>query len=127
MAYQAFGFATGETVLPAPDRDVARFTGTEWAVVRLARGDTLASIGPGTRLGTLILRLFGLERVNRLADPRLEALRQVAVLCWRRGGAIDQFATATLTAHGFDRDQIASLCAHVGTEIALSGVSTRRR
>ena len=55
-------------------------------------------------------RLFGLPAANRLADPRLEALRQAAVRC-RHGRALDVGQMEALLAHGFRFEQIASLFA----------------
>ena len=60
------------------------FSPLEWQIVQLARGDSLATLrepGRWTRLQRLI---FGQRPDPRLADKRLEALRQIAVEAWHR-------------------------------------------
>lgn len=54
------------------------FTPLEEAALSIGRQDSVGGFGTGTMLG--LRRLFGIPTANRLADDRLEALRQVAVL-----------------------------------------------
>lgn len=59
----------------------ASFSATEWRVIRLSARDGRATLraratGPLARFGAW---LFGLDRPNDYADPRLEALRRFAV------------------------------------------------
>ncbi len=115
MAYMSFqaDFADAQPfAAAAPARPAAGFTATEWAVIRLARRDNLATLRKPTRIGTIVRRMFGLDAVNRLADPRLEALRRAAVRCWHGARAIGQNEIDALTALGFRFDQIALLISH---------------
>ncbi len=59
MAYMAFpaDFAGSEVVAGPP----ASFTATEWAVIRLARRDSLASLDTPTAIGAFMRRAFGLH------------------------------------------------------------------
>lgn len=66
------------------ETESASFSPLEWQVVQLARQDSLATLrepGRWTRLQRLI---FGQRPNPRLADRRLEALRQIAVEAWHR-------------------------------------------
>jgi hypothetical protein len=54
-------------------------------VLVLARRDRVSSLSPAGPVGRALKALFGVERANMLADPRLEAMRRLAVLA-RRGG-----------------------------------------
>ena len=76
MAYVDFtgGFTAGDT-----RQDVALLTRAERQVVLLARRDTPSSLRKPRHLGRALRWLFKLETANRLADPRLEALRAFAV------------------------------------------------
>ena len=67
------------------DGEATTFTQREWAIVRLARDDNLASIREEGRLGRAIRLIFGVERKNPLSDGKLEALRRIAVLSWHHG------------------------------------------
>ena len=99
MAYMDFNFAraavaridTARAAPPAPvvtdDDKQARFSALEWQVIALAERDRPGSLRrPGT-LSLALGALFGGHN-PRLADPRLEALRRLAVLSWRRGYAV---------------------------------------
>jgi len=109
MAYLTFDFAADHGLAPsALGEQPASFSATEWAVVRLSRRDGLATILAPSRIGTVARRLFGVPAANRLADPRLEALRRAAVLC-RHGGTLPRDQADALLAHGFRFEQIAAL------------------
>jgi hypothetical protein len=88
MAYRDFSNPGSDvpdftTLLPAPPK-LGRL---ERDVVMLARHDRLSSLQPAGRLARVGRRLFGLAGANRLADPRLEALRRFAVIEIRTGSA----------------------------------------
>jgi hypothetical protein len=74
----------GEAPAPAAP---TRFSALEWQVVALSRRDRPSSLRRPSRIA---LALGSVLRVHdpRLADPRLEALRRIAVLSWRKGYAI---------------------------------------
>jgi hypothetical protein len=109
MAYMAFDAAADHAAASPVSylRPTVRFTPTEWAVIRLAQRDGPATLRPATRLGTKLRRLFGITAANRLADPRLEALRRVAVRCRLGAGRIDEAAVGEFLSHGFGLDQLA--------------------
>lgn len=80
------------------------FNDTEWQVITLARSDGLASLRPESRLERWGAWMFGRRPNPRLADPRLEALRRMAVLAWRRGWSLplsefDAFERAGFFSH----------------------------
>jgi hypothetical protein len=64
------------------------FSETEWTVIALARKDDLRSLRPASRLDRWLGWLFGTRPNPHLADGRLEALRRMAVLAWRRGWSL---------------------------------------
>jgi hypothetical protein len=89
----------------------------EWSVVALAQKDRLSSIDQPGPVAIAMGRLFGSRRNPHLADPRLEALRRLAVLAWHRGYAI---ATAEIRAFkeaGFSMGQY---------ELVLASISRGR-
>ena len=90
MAYRDFA---GDTLLApttqAPRHDrietAAGFGPLEWSVVALAERDRPSSLGTPGRLSLALGAVFGTKWRNpALADPRLEALRRLAVLSWHR-------------------------------------------
>ncbi|HVJ00202.1 MAG TPA: hypothetical protein VM657_14170 [Sphingomonas sp.] len=80
---------------PVADAVPARLSPLEWSVVALAQTERLSSINRPGRVASAMAKLFGGRRNPDLADPRLEALRRLAVLAWHRGYAI---ATAEIRA-----------------------------
>ena len=101
MAYMDFSFApavgaAAAQVSPAP----ARFSALEWQVVALAERDRPASLRRPGALSTALGALFGGHN-PRLADPRLEALRRIAVLSWRRGYSVAPEEVSAFTAAGY--------------------------
>jgi hypothetical protein len=104
----------------------ADFAASEWAVIRMARRDPLASIARPSRLGYLVRALFGIEPPNRLADPRLEALRRVAVRCWRGDGSLERLDLEELISEGFAVEQALRLTAYVRLTRAQSAPPTQR-
>ncbi|WP_077145954.1 hypothetical protein [Sphingopyxis sp. KK2] len=91
----------------APKAKPAGFTALEWSVVMLARHDRPSSLREPGRVGKLLGAIFGESYNRRLADPKLEALRRMAVLTWHHGYAvtivqIDDFFAAGFSADHYD-------------------------
>lgn len=83
MAYRAFDdwsrAATENMPQPAKAATPA-FTALELQTIALARKDGAWSIRPKDRLVRLVERVFGFRQANKLANPRLEALRRFAIV-----------------------------------------------
>lgn len=98
---------------PAPAPGHTALSALEWAVVRVARRDRLSTLARPGRISEWMRRLARLPN-PRLADPRLEALRRMAVLTWRYGFTVPgRDVTAFLDA-GFTPDQYEALAAGIG-------------
>lgn len=89
----------------------SRLTPLEWSVVALARNDRLASLRPPGRISIAMGNLFGSSPNPRLADPRLEALRRIAVLSWHYGFAVHGSEVDAFVTAGFTIDQYELLVA----------------
>ncbi|WP_242097191.1 MULTISPECIES: hypothetical protein [unclassified Sphingomonas] len=101
----------------------AGFSPLEWSVIALARRDPLRSLGKPSRVSRAMGSLFGLGTRSALADPRLEALRRMAVLAWRRGFAVPLTEIDRFLSAGFNEAQMETLVEsvtglHVGGRIA---------
>ena len=108
----------------APDMaEPASFGRREWQVIELARHDGLASLREPGRLARAIGWLVGGGANLRLADPRLEALRQLAVLGWHLGYAVPASAIAVFRESGFSVQHLELLLAR----IAAGRLARRRR
>jgi len=114
MAYLAFSEAgvgaTGEvTTHPVADSIAAavkpQLSALEWSVIALARKDRLTSLRTPGRIATAMGALFGGVRDPRLADPRLEALRRIAVLSWHHGYTVPSHAVRRFLSAGFSPAQ----------------------
>lgn len=90
---------------PAP----TGFSALEWSVIALAKRDTLRSLSGPSRMSRAMGSLFGLSTASRLADPRLEALRRMAVYAWRSGFALPMAEIQGFLAAGFAEAQIETL------------------
>lgn len=102
------------------------FTRREWQVIVLAQRDGLSSLRAPGRLAKLMRKLFG-ETVNpRLADPRLEALRRLAVLAWQDSYAVPISAIKAIKAFGFSGDQVELLLASVAQGRSSKQPNARR-
>jgi hypothetical protein len=99
---------------PVPQK--ASLTGLEWSVVALARRDSLASLRAPSRIGTAFATLFGGSATNRLADPRLEALRRVSVHAWYHGFAIPESEIEGFYAAGFGPEHLELVVTSIGRE-----------
>ena len=90
--------------LPALITSKPDFTKLEWSVIRLARIDQLWTIRAAGRL-----RRFWNWFVGRgnpeLANPKLEALRRMAVLTWHYGFTVPGDDVANFLSAGFSPDQ----------------------
>ena len=103
---------------PAP----TGFSALEWSVIALAKRDTLRSLAGPSRMSRAMGSLFGLSTASRLADPRLEALRRLAVYAWRRGFALPMAEINNFIASGFVEGQIETLVASVtGMRVGTNG------
>lgn len=114
MAYLAF--AEPGTNLPAAIPAAARlpnttapaakaqFSALEWSVVALAERDPLSSLRNPSRMAVALGNLFGDRRNPKLADPKLEALRRMAVLTWHHGYRVAASAVGSFLAAGFTPD-----------------------
>ena len=94
------------------------FSNLEWSVVRLARVDSLWTIRTAGRLRRFWNWVVG--RGNpELANPRLEALRRMAVLTWHYGFTVPGDDVAEFLSAGFSPDQyelmVRSIRAAIGT------------
>src|SRR5438874_2054441 len=78
--------------IPAPALAGTRanpdFSPLEWSFIRLARGDSLATIREPSRIRRFYRWLIGRTGSPMLANPRLEALRRIAVLSWQFGFSV---------------------------------------
>lgn len=105
-------------VKPAAQRSA--LSPLEWQVVSLARRDRMSSVyeaGPVTRA---IRWLFGLTVSNALSDPRLEALRRIAVLSWHRGYSVAEEEVRAFVAAGFTLDHYDILLTHINATRATA-------
>jgi hypothetical protein len=95
------------------------FSPLEWSVIRLARNDPLWTIrpaGPFRRFWNWLM-----ARGNpRLANPRLEALRRMAVLSWHYGFAVSGEDLADFLSEGFGVDQYELLVGSVSSVASRS-------
>lgn len=97
-----------------------RLSPLEWSVVALARGDRISSLYTPGRIAVAMGRIFGTSNNPRLADPRLEALRRLAVLAWHHGHVLPTSELARFFAAGFTSDQLETLLK------SISGARTAR-
>ena len=104
---------SSSTDVAGVEDEAATFTALEWSVIALAQRDPLSSLGAPSRVSRAIGGLFGLGTTSRLADPRLEALRRLAVLAWRRGFALPVAELNRFMAQGFSEAQIETLVTSV--------------
>jgi len=119
MAFLDFSqpLAGASTAIAAPSPEAANaaeFDAREWRIIRFARQDSLSSLREPGRLDRLFAILFGSRQNPRLADGRLEALRQLAVEAWHRGYAVPVSAIKAFRAAGFSVEQLELLFASIG-------------
>ena len=100
------------------------FEQREWAVVGFARMDGLSSLRKSTHIEQATAWLFGRRINRRLADPRLEVLRRLAVLAWHHGYAVPVSAIDAFKNEGFSVDQLEILFAGILAERTQAGRET---
>ena len=99
------------------------FSALEWSVIAVSRRDGIASLEEPSRVSRALGSLFGFGTTSRLADPKLEALRRVAVYAWRRGYALPQAEIDRFVEAGFTIDQAETLVASVtGDRVGLTQI-----
>ena len=118
MAYVDFaephhGMPVQNLAGPIADPTPARLSPLEWSVVALAQRERLSSIDTPSRITVAMGKLLGLWRASKLADPRLEALRRLAVIAWHRGYAIHSSEIHAFKAAGFTMAQYELLLASI--------------
>lgn len=111
LAFQEFAATAAARAIAAPAAaaiDAGRLTRLEWTVVDCARRDGRRSLRGEGRWDRLVRGLTG--RPNpRLADPRLEALRRMAVLAWADGYTVPAYEVRAFLSAGFTTRQYETL------------------
>lgn len=97
----------------ASETETMGFAGVEWRVIGLARHDGMRSLREPGRLDQLRALMFGRSPDPRLANPRLEALRRLAVEAWHKGYAVSLLALADFRKAGFTKAQLELLLATI--------------
>jgi hypothetical protein len=105
----------------------ARLSALEWSVVALAERDTIASLREPGRIAAALESLFGLNRPNKLANPRLEVLRRVAVFVWRQGWKVPASELKAFIAEGFTLDHYELIQASIASSRAQSSLRDTNR
>ncbi len=88
---------------------VARLSMLERQVIQLAAADGRWSLSGSGRFQSVLAWLFGLERPNPLADPRLEALRRYAVTIRLNAAQLTREEDNRMTSIGFSAGAIAEI------------------
>lgn len=89
------------------------FDPLEWQIVTLARQDGLGSLREPGRLERMRTLIFGHRPDPRLASPRLEALRRLAVEAWHKGYTVSLSALRDFRKAGFTTTQLELLLATI--------------
>jgi hypothetical protein len=132
MAYLNFGSLQGAAIAAPQGFAVTRapiggLTALEWQVVAIAQRDRLSSLEAPSRMAIALGAIFGGERSNpRLADPRLEALRRLAVLAWHRGYNLPESEIRAFHEAGFSSEQLETLLASISRGRAALNQGKRR-
>ncbi|MBW6529246.1 hypothetical protein ACYZX9_03020 [Sphingomonas citri] len=100
---------------PEVAADRAALSALEWLVVSLARRDRLSSLREPGRIAVAMGVLFGKQPNPRLADPKLEALRRLAVHAWHQGFAVPVSAVKNFLAAGYTNDHYELLLASISS------------
>lgn len=88
---------------------VSRIAPLERQVVQLASNDARSSLKAPGRIARLLHWVFAVKPANRLADPRLEALRRFAVMARLHGDALPAAEVDRLIGAGFVREALAEI------------------
>jgi hypothetical protein len=134
FALPAEGAAARSNALSFADVARSTFTALEWSVIALAKKDSLSSLKTPGRVARAMGSVFGRGTQSRLADPKLEALRRLAIHAWRRGFALPVSELEEFVAAGFTMDKAEILLASVAGDriapprsgLARSGLAGRR-
>jgi len=134
MAYMSFAEQLDGPVLPdtvAQPPRAARigmegFSALEWSVVAIAERDKVSSLRQPGRMAIALGALFGDRHNPRLADPRLEALRRMAVLSWHHGFTVPGSAVREFTDAGYSLEQYETLVASISAARAKRQRRPRR-
>jgi len=95
------------------------FSALEWLVIALAERDHVGSLRQPGRIAGALAHIFGGRGEPRLANPRLEALRRVAVLARHYGYNLPRSELSALLESGFSKDQAALLIDNVVSRRAV--------
>jgi len=76
-------------------------TELERSVIGIARQDGLSTLRQPGRVSRWLGLVFGVRISPQLADPKLEALRRIAVLSWKRGYSIASAEVKAFLAVGY--------------------------
>lgn len=96
------------------------FTTRERTVIDLARDDRLSSLREESEFVEFLRLIFGMKRQTPLANPKLEALRRLAVLSWHNGYNVSTRDLTDFLNAGYSLDQYEAMLAHIGSERAAS-------
>ncbi len=103
--------------LPAMAPAEPEFSALEWSVIRFARLDKLWTIRAAGRVRRFWKWVLG--RGNpELADPKLEALRRMAVLTWHFGFTVHGDDVAEFLSAGFSPDQYELMAGSINSAIS---------
>jgi len=103
--------------LPALASARPEFSALEWSVIRFARMDRLWTIRAAGRVRRFWNWVLG--RGNpELADPKLEALRRMAVLTWHFGFTVHGDDVADFLSAGFSPDQYELMAGSINSAIS---------
>jgi len=103
--------------LPALACAKPEFSALEWSVIRFARLDRLWTIRAAGRIRRFWNWVLG--RGNpELADPKLEALRRMAVLTWHFGFTVHGDDVADFLSAGFSPDQYELMAGSINSAIS---------
>lgn len=105
------------------ERPESALSALEWSVVALARIQPVRSLREPGRLAAALGTLFGRSGGTAVPDPRLEALRRVAVFAWHHGWRVPTSELRAFLAAGFSLDQYEL----VQTSVARGRAASRRR
>ena len=116
----------GETRMVAVEPAATdRLTELEWSVVAIARRDGRASLRRPGRWTRAVRKLLK-QRNPQLADPRLEALRRIAVLSWQHGYVVAPHEVKAFLAAGFTAGQYETVVDGIGAAKARRSAAPAR-
>jgi len=116
MAYLEFAECggTGATAAASAEASSAtRFSALEWWVIAAAQRDRLSSLGAPGPVARLLGSLFPSNDNSRDSDPRVEALRRMAVLAWHKSYVVPKSEIQGFLSAGFTLDHYELLQASI--------------